>query len=94
MGQPGGSAGREGRGSHRAGVTMKAEEYQERQIQVLGWPVNLASYRLGEVFHCKADNVSPGAALARTTGATREEAEKKAIERAEQLLGRTRVHTV
>jgi hypothetical protein len=73
---------------------MKAEEYQERKVEVLGWPVNLTSYRLGEVFHCKADNVSPGAALARTTGTTREEAEKKALERAEQLLGRTRVRTV
>jgi hypothetical protein len=73
---------------------MKAEEYQERKVEIAGWPVNLTSYRLGEVFHCKADNVSPGAALARTTGATREEAEKKAIERAGQLLGRTRVNTV
>ena len=73
---------------------MKAEEYQERKVEVLGWPVNLTSYRLGEVFHCKADNVSPGAALARTTGATREEAEKTALERAEQLLGRTHVRAV
>jgi hypothetical protein len=73
---------------------MKAEEYQERKVEVLGWPVNLTSYRLGEVFHCKADNVSPGAALARTTGATRDEAEKKALERAEQMLGRTRVRAV
>ena len=71
---------------------MKVEEYQERRVEVAGWPVSLSSYRLGDVFHCKADNVSPGAALARTTGATREEAEKKAIERAEQLLARTRVH--
>ena len=67
---------------------MKAEEYQERKVEVLGWPVNLTSYRLGEVFHCKADNVSPGAALARTTGATREEAEKKALERAGYLRKR------
>lgn len=73
---------------------MKAEDYQERKVEVLGWPVNLTSYRLGEEFHCKADNVSPGAALARTTGATREEAEKKALQRAEELLGRTRVRTV
>jgi len=71
---------------------MKVEDYQERKLEVAGWPVNLTSYRLGEVFHAKADNVSPGAALARTTGATREEAEKKALDRAEQLLGRTRVH--
>jgi len=73
---------------------MKAEEYQERLVDLLGWPVNLSSYRLGEVFHCKADNVSPGAALARTTGTTREEAEKRAVDRAAQLLGRTRVRAV
>jgi hypothetical protein len=73
---------------------MKAEEYQERKVEILGWPVNLTSYRLGDVFHCKADNVSPGAALARTTGATRAEAEKLALDRAQQMLGRTRVHTV
>ena len=73
---------------------MKVEEFQERKVDIRGWPVNLTSYRLGDVFHCKADNVSPGAALARTTGATREEAEKKALERAEQLLARTRVQSV
>jgi hypothetical protein len=73
---------------------MKAEEYRERKTEVAGWPVNLASYRLGAVFHCKADNVSPGAALARTTGSTREEAEKKALDRAGQLLARTQVRAV
>jgi len=73
---------------------MKVEEYQERKVEVAGWPVNLTSYRVGDVFHCKADNVSPGAALARTTGATREQAERKALEHAGQLLGRTRVRTV
>ena len=73
---------------------MKVEEYQERKVEVAGWPVNLTSYRVGDVFHCKADNVSPGAALARATGATREEAEKKALDRAGQLLGRTRVRSV
>ena len=45
-------------------------------------------------WHCKADNVSPGAGLARTTGATREEAEEKALKRAEELLSRTRRHAV
>jgi hypothetical protein len=73
---------------------MKVEEFQERKIDIGAWAVNLTSYRLGELFHSKADNVSPGATLARTTGATREEAEKKAIERAGQLLERTRVHAV
>lgn len=70
---------------------MKVEDYRERRVELAGWPVNLTTYRLGEVYHTKADNVSPGAALARTTGATAEEAEKKAIERAEQMLARTRV---
>ena len=95
MGQPGGRAGGEGRCRLREGlISVKVEEYQERRVEVLGWPVNLTSYRLGAVFHSKADNVSPGAALARTTGATREEAEKKALERAEQLLARTHRNTV
>lgn len=69
---------------------MKVEHYTERKIDIGGWPVNLASYRIGESFHCRADNVSPGAGLARTQGATREEAEEKAIARAKELLGRTK----
>ncbi len=73
---------------------MKVEEYRERQVELAGWPVNVASYRLGNEWHSKADNVSPGAALARTTGATREEAEDKVLKRAEELLGRTRRHVV
>jgi hypothetical protein len=56
---------------------MKAEEYRERKLEVGGWPVNLTSYRLDKEFHCKADNVSPGAALARTTGATRVKRRKR-----------------
>ncbi len=69
---------------------MKPEEYQERKPQVDGWEVNLTSYRVGTVYHCKADNVSPGAWLARTTGETREEAERRALARARELLARTR----
>jgi hypothetical protein len=73
---------------------MKPEDYSERQVDVEGWQVNLTTYKLGEVYHSKADNVSPGASLARTTGSTREEAEQKALERARQLLARTRRHEV
>jgi hypothetical protein len=64
----------------------KVEEYGERKLALAGWEVHLTTYRLGNIYHCKADDVSPGAALARTSGATREEAESKAIARAEQLL--------
>jgi hypothetical protein len=73
---------------------MRAEDFQERKVEVGGWQVNLSSYKLGDTWHCKADNVSPGAGLARTTGATREEAEEKALKRAEELLARTRRHAV
>ncbi len=45
-------------------------------------------------WHAKADNVSPGATLARATGASREEAEAEAVKRAEELLARTRRHEV
>ncbi len=73
---------------------MKAEEYGERKVEVGGWEVNLASYKLGDTWHCRADNVSPGASLARTTGATRAEAEDLALRRAQELLQRTRRHPV
>ncbi len=69
---------------------MKPEGYSERTLEVEGWPVRLATYKLGEVYRTKADNVSPGACLARTAASTREEAEKAAIAKAGELLARTR----
>lgn len=75
-------------------ANVKIEDYQERRIELAGWPVNLTSYRMGREWHCKADNVSPGAALCRTTGETRDDAERKAIQRAEQLLASTKRHAV
>jgi len=69
---------------------MEAQDYVERKIEIQGWPVNVTSYKLGDLYYCKIDNVSPGAWLARTSAATREEAEQKALERAKELLSRTR----
>ena len=73
---------------------MKPEEYSERNVEVDGWQVHLTSYRLGDQFHCTADNVSPGANLARVTGHSREDAESKALARAQELLARTKRHAV
>jgi hypothetical protein len=73
---------------------MNAEQYAERSLEIAGWPVHLTSYKIGETFHCHADNVSPGANLARTTGATRQEAEERAISRATEMLGKTKRHPV
>ncbi len=55
----------------RTAAPAKVEGYRERALDLHGWPVNLTSYRLGSVFHAKADNVSPGATLARSIAPTR-----------------------
>jgi hypothetical protein len=73
---------------------MKAEHFTESQVDVDGWQVNLTTYKLGEKWHTKADNVSPGAALARIVADTREDAEARALARAKELLSRTKRHSV
>jgi hypothetical protein len=70
---------------------MKPEEYKERKETVGRWEIHVVSYRLGDEWICTVDNVSPGANVARATGATREEAEKKALDRARDRLASTRV---
>ncbi len=69
---------------------MKPEDYSETTIELAGWPVRFISYKLGEKYICKADNVSPGANIARTHGATKEAAQAKARELAESRLSQTR----
>ena len=69
---------------------MKPEEYSRRQEDLAGWPVSIETYKLGDVYHCTISNVDPGARFARADGATREEAERIAIEKATRYLGQTR----
>jgi hypothetical protein len=69
---------------------MNVENHTERKLEIAGWEINLRTYKIGDVYHCKADNVSPGATVARTHGATREEAEEKAIAKASERLATTR----
>jgi len=64
--------------------------FSERQVELNGWPVRLTSYRVGNKFVCQADNVSPGACLARFSASTAEEAEAQAISKARHLLGKTK----
>ena len=71
-------------------TTLRPEDYQRRQTELAGWPVAVVSYKLGDRYLCEVDNVSPGARLARGEGATREEAERAALETAERRLARTR----
>jgi hypothetical protein len=69
---------------------LRAQGYTRRRDTVAGWAVNIASYQLGDVHYCHVDNVSPGATVARGEGATREEAEAAALEKARERLARTR----
>jgi hypothetical protein len=65
---------------------MRPEAYLERRIHVDGWQVRLSSYRLEDVYYCKADNVMPGTWLARTKSHCRVEAEQRALLLARALL--------
>lgn len=71
-------------------ATTKAEQFQERQLDIDGWPVKLTSYKVGDKYVCQADNVSPGACLSRFSADTAEEAETQAISKARHLLGKTK----
>jgi hypothetical protein len=77
-----------------ATVATKTEQFQERQMEINGWPVRLTSYRIGNKYVCQADNMSPGACLARFSADTPEEAESQAISKARHLLGKTHRHEV
>ena len=69
---------------------MKAEEYTERNETIDTWPVHIVTYRVDEKYYCTIDNVDPGARFARAEGATRDDAERTALEKAKKYLGQTR----
>ncbi len=70
---------------------MKPEDHSERTLELAGWPVRVISYKLGDTYHATADNVSPGANIARARGATKEEAEQSVLAKAAERLATTRV---
>ena len=75
-------------------TTLYPEDYQHRQEKLADWPVNIISYKLGDLYYCTVDNVSPGARLARGAGITREEAERQALDTAQRLLASTRIFPI
>ena len=77
-------------GEAAASASGRSEHFSERQIELNGWPVRLTSYRVGEKYVCQADNISPGACLARFSATTPEEAEAQAISKARHMLGKTK----
>ena len=73
---------------------MKAESYNRRRQDLAGWPIEIETYKLGDVYYCTINNVDPGARFARAEGSTREDAEAKALKQAEPYLAQTRRFTV
>jgi hypothetical protein len=69
---------------------MKAEEFTSRETVLSGWPIKIETYKAGDVYHCTIASVDPGARFARADGATREEAEARALEKATRYLAQTR----
>ena len=69
---------------------MTPEDHSRVERELAGWPVVIESYRLGGVYHCTIANADPGARIARADGASKEEAEEKAIEKATRYLAQTR----
>ena len=65
-------------------------DYSRRQQELGGWQVMVETYKLGDLYHCSIVNVDPGARFARGNGATKEEAESSAIEKATRYLAQTR----
>jgi len=71
---------------------MKAEGYVRRRQELGGWPIEIETYQVGDVFYCTINNVDPGARFARAEASTRDEAEKQALAKAERYLAQTRRH--
>jgi len=72
---------------------VKAEGYSKRRQPLGDWTIELETYQLGDVFYCTINNVDPGARFARAEGPTREDAERKALEKAEKYIKQTRRFT-
>ena len=52
-------------------ISKKPEEYSRRQMELAGWPIDIETYKLGDVYHCTIANVDPGARFARADGSTK-----------------------
>lgn len=69
---------------------MKAEDFTRRSQDLGGWAIVVETYRAGGTFYCTVSSEDPGARFARGQGASRDDAERVALEKAERWLGQTR----
>ncbi len=65
-------------------------QYRTREETVENWPVRIVSYCVGPIWYAAVENIDPGAKIARSDGTSREEAERRALDKARERLARTR----
>ena len=64
----------------------KVEDYSEQKTTLAGWPITIVTYRLDSTYHTTIDNTDPGAWVVKAQGATKQDAEAKAMQEAKVLL--------
>jgi hypothetical protein len=69
---------------------MRAVNYLVRDEVLAGWPVRITSYQIEGRFYASVENVDAGARISRADAASRDEAERMAMLKAEERLGRSR----
>jgi hypothetical protein len=70
--------------------SVQEEDVEQRQQKLHGYPVGVVSFRSGDKFVCRVDNVDPGAVIARGEGRTRAEAERAALSQLERRFARSK----
>ena len=65
---------------------MTTEHFQEEYSEVNGAKVLIITYKIGNEFHCHVANADPGATIARTSAASKEDAVNEAIKKASERI--------
>ena len=66
------------------------QDYSERKAILAGWPVSIVTYRLDATYYTTVENSDPGAWVVKAQGATKQDAETKALKEAEVLLAKVK----
>jgi hypothetical protein len=66
------------------------EEVEQRQHKLGDHLLGVVTFRSGDKYVCRIDNVDPGTVIARGEGRTRADAERVALSQVEQRLARSK----
>ena len=63
-----------------------ATDHKVEEAEILGIPVSITTYSIGDKYYCQVANRDPGATIVRTVGSNTAEARQLAIAKAEERL--------